>query len=119
MSSSDTRIERLERQVETLLAKIEAQAGEIEALKVENAALKAENAALRAENADLRRRLGENSSNSNKPPSPDPPADRQARSKPAPSGRKLGGQPGHKGNHRALCGPLPKGTPPASSARVC
>jgi len=78
-----------------LLERIEAQAAEISTLKAENSALK-------AENAELRRRLGENSSNSNKPPSTDPPGQRRDRAKPEPSGRAPGGQPGHKGKRREL-----------------
>jgi transposase len=63
------------------------------------ARLEAEIAALRAENADLKWRLGMNSQNSSMPPSTDSPFD-----KPAPkslrrrSGRKPGGQPGHRGS---------------------
>jgi transposase len=95
VSSSDARIERLEGRVDALLAKVDAQAERISALE-------AENKALRVENAELRRRLGENSSNSNKPPSTDPPAQRQERAKPEPSGRAPGGQPGHKGKRREL-----------------
>ena len=74
MSSSEARIDRLEHQVELLLAKVEAQAERI-------AVLGTENTKLRADNADLRRRLGENSSNSNKPPSSDPPGQREGRRK--------------------------------------
>jgi transposase len=54
--------------------------------------------ALEAENAELKRRLGMDSTNSSKPPSSDSPF-----TKPAPkslrgkSGRKPGGQPGHRG----------------------
>jgi len=81
VSVTDERIESLERQVETLLATIEA---------------------LKAENAELRRRLGQNSSNSSKPPSSDSPADRKKRPAPAQSGRRRGGQPGHKGSKREL-----------------
>nr|WP_281287634.1 DUF6444 domain-containing protein [Amycolatopsis rhizosphaerae] len=55
-------------------------------------------AVLEAENAELKRRLGMDSTNSSKPPSPDSPF-----TKPAPkslrrkSGRKPGGQLGHPG----------------------
>jgi transposase len=65
----------------------------------------AENVELRAEVADLRARLGQNSSNSSKPPSSDSPADRGARPGKPPSGRKRGGQPGHKGSQRQLLTP--------------
>jgi transposase len=70
---------------EELIALIQAQAAEIVALK--------------ARIAELERRLGLNSSNSGKPPSSDglkkPPA--RTRSSREPSGRKPGGQKGHKG----------------------
>ena len=79
MSSSEARIDRLERRVELLLAKVEAQAERI-------AVLETENTKLRADNADLRRRLGENSSNSNKPPS----SDRRANARNARSRRPVG-----------------------------
>ncbi len=88
MSWTDERLDRVERQVESLLATIEAQAAEIAALKTEN--------------TDLKRRLGENSSNSSKPPSSDSPGDRQARPKDAPSGKSRGGQRGHKGHKRTF-----------------
>jgi transposase len=89
------RIARLERQVEMLLANVEEQATEL-------AAAKKRIAVLEVENAELRRRLGENSSNSSKPPSSDSPADRAARPKDAPSGRARGGQRGHKGHKRTF-----------------
>ena len=92
MSTTDVeRIARLERQVELLLAKVEAQAATIKAQADEI--------------AELKRRLGENSSNSNKPPSTDSPADRQARPKDAPSGKPRGGQRGHKGHKRTFLPP--------------
>src|SRR5215218_754856 len=77
-------------------------------LRRENAALWAENAALCAENAalqdrirELEARLGQTSANSSRPPSSDPPQ-AAARPKAPPTGRKRGGQPGHRGVHRAL-----------------
>jgi len=76
----------LERQVAALVERVEV--------------LEAENLRLRDENAELRRKLGENSANSSKPPSSDSPQDRAARPKDSPSGRRPGGQPGHKGKRR-------------------
>src|SRR3712207_5150066 len=81
---------------------------ELAMLRLENAALRMENGALRAGNAvlhervrELEARLGQTSANSSRPPSSDPP---QAPVRPkAPfSGRKRGGQPGHRGACRAL-----------------
>jgi transposase len=80
----------------------------ITTLQRENAALCAENAALRVENSalqdrirELEARLGQTSANSSRPPSSDPPQ-APARPKAPPSGRKRGGQPGHRGTFRAL-----------------
>lgn len=84
MTAADERIARLEAQIEALLARI---------------------AKLEEENAELRRRLGENSTNSSKPPSTDSPADRAARRKATPSGKPRGGQPGHKGHKRTFLPP--------------
>jgi transposase len=72
---------------EKKLAALEAKEAEIESLKTEVAA--------------LRERLGQNSSNSSRPPSSDPPqADRPARREP--SGKRQGAQVGHPGAGRAL-----------------
>jgi transposase len=56
--------------------------------------------------ADLEARLNQNSTNSSRPPSTDPLAVKAKRRPPAPpSGRKRGGQPGHKRHTRALVPP--------------
>jgi transposase len=85
--------------VEQRLAKLEAR---VEGLEAENGRLRAENAALKARVAELEAELGRNSSNSSKPPSSDAPATRAERPARGGSGKKPGGQPGHKGSRRAL-----------------
>src|SRR5206468_4188283 len=59
---------------------------------------------LEAENRDLKARLGLNSTNSSKPPSTDPPT-RKRKPPVPPSGRKRGGQPGHRRHDRPLVPP--------------
>src|SRR5215207_3765056 len=56
---------------------------------------------LKAEIEELRERLGQNSSNSSKPPSSDPPS-YKPKPRREPQGRKRGGQPGHQGSTRKL-----------------
>ncbi len=81
---------------------------ELATLRRENAVLRTENAVLRAESAvlhervrELEARLGQTSANSSRPPSSDPP--QAPRRQPVvPSGRKRGGQPGHRGAFRRL-----------------
>lgn len=55
--------------------------------------------------AELTERLGRNSSNSNKPPSSDPPKNRAERRAQAKEERKRGAQPGHTGSKRVLVAP--------------
>lgn len=55
---------------------------------------------LEAENSELRARLGQNSQNSSRPPSSDPPG--TPRQPKEPTGRARGGQPGHKGHKREM-----------------
>jgi len=57
-------------------------------------------ATLQARVATLEARLGQNSQNSSRPPSSDPPT--VARARRSPSGRQPGGQPGHEGHQRML-----------------
>lgn len=51
---------------------------------------------------ELEARLNQSSSNSNQPPSKDTPEQREERRKKEPTGKKRGGQPGHKGHQREL-----------------
>jgi len=67
-------------------------------------ALQAQVAALQAEVADLRARLEQNSTNSSRPPSSDPPWQPKP-NRHQPTGRKRGGQPGHRGQRRACVAP--------------
>lgn len=69
------------------------------------AKLEAQVALLLARIAELEAKLGQNSSNSNRPPSSDTPAARQARPGKEPTGRSRGGQRGHKGWKRKLLPP--------------
>ncbi len=59
---------------------------------------------LQREVAGLKARLNQNSSNSSKPPSSDPPSVKRAPPK-RPTGKKRGGQRGHKRHRRDLAPP--------------
>jgi transposase len=75
----------------------------LEAALAENALLRQLVHRLEARIEELERRLAQNSRNSSKPPSSDPPGLKRP-AKPT-SKRKPGGQPGHKGNRRELLPP--------------
>lgn len=82
---------------------------ELATLRQENATLRLRNGALQAESAilnervcELEARLGQTSANSSRPPRRRIPPQAPARPKAPPSGRKRGGQPGHRGACRAL-----------------
>jgi transposase len=64
--------------------------------------LKERNTQLEEETAQLRERLGENSTNSSKPPSEDPPGTVRLPKKKKRRGRRPGGQPGHPKHERVL-----------------
>jgi transposase len=82
-------------------------ATEIAELKAALAERDEQIAKLKAEVAVLRELLGRNSSNSNKPPSSDPPGTgvKAASRKKKGKGRRRGGQKGHRGSHRVLVAP--------------
>jgi len=83
------------------IAELEAQLAAATAL-IEK--LTAQVVALTARVQELEARLKQNSSNSSRPPSSDPPGAFPAHPK-APSGKKRGGQPGHESHQRALLPP--------------
>ena len=86
VDARDVQIAQLEKRLEAALARV--------------AQLEEENAKLREENRRLAERLGLNSSNSSRPPSSDAPGTRRQSKKP--TGRRPGGQPGHKKYEREL-----------------
>lgn len=61
--------------------------------------------ALQARVTELEARVGQNSTNSSRPPSSDRPGQRPPPPTPTPSGRRPGGQPGHPGHSRVLLPP--------------
>ena len=85
------------RTLEDALALLDVVCGEV-------VALRAENAQLRARVQELEARVGQNSTNSSRPPSSDPPKT-PPRPPAPPSGRRRGGQPGHAPHQRALVPP--------------
>jgi transposase len=73
----------------------------IRVLWAELVAVRAELASLQARVQELEARLGQNSSNSSRPPSTDPP-NAPKRPPAPPTGRRPGAQPGHPAHQRAL-----------------
>jgi transposase len=73
---------------------------EHEALRAEHEALKTEHEALKSRLTELEALVRRSSQNSHQPPSADPPGVKRPEKKP--SGRRRGGQPGHRGSAREL-----------------
>src|SRR5437762_1381624 len=89
----------------TLLAVIEAQAEELGVLRAQVVTLTGQVVTLTGRVAELTARLGQDSTNSSRPPSSDPPGARAGGAAPPPGKRRPGGQPGHAGSHRELVPP--------------
>lgn len=109
MDLRDQRIADLESQLALRDGRIAELEGALEAKDARIAQLETRVAQLTEQVAELLRRLGQDSGNSNKPPSSDPPGNRAARraqnAAKKKGERKRGGQPGHKGTRRALLPP--------------
>jgi transposase len=90
------------RALQARVAQLEAQLAPLPALEAELTQVRAALAQLHARQAQLEARLNQNSQNSSRPPSSDPPAAPRRPPKPTPAGRKPGGQLGHKGTTRFL-----------------
>src|SRR4051812_21206550 len=92
------------RTLEDALGLLQVVSAELAALRAENAQWRAENARLQARVQALEARLGQNSTNSSRPPSSDPPETPAGPPAP-PTGRRRGGQPGHPPHQRAMLPP--------------
>jgi transposase len=101
-----TEIEELKAALAARDADLAARQADLAAREADLAVRDARIAILEAELATLRELVGQNSSNSNKPPSSDPPGTgAKAPRKKKAKGRRRGGQRGHQGSHRALLPP--------------
>jgi len=78
---------------------------EFEQLSAQFAVLQAENVALRKQVAELLGRLNTNATNSSKPPSTNPPSHTKPKPPVTPSGKRPGGQFGHKPHNREKLAP--------------
>src|ERR1041384_4933283 len=87
-----------------LIAELDAERSRSQRLELQIGALLAQVTALTQKVAELTERLGQNSRNSHRPPSSDPPgtAGRSGSGQRVKSGRSRGGQRGHRGSRREL-----------------
>jgi transposase len=96
-----TYISALEAAIDGQNLEINALRSEVNALRSQSAARDAQLQALQVQVTELQARLGQTSQNSSRPPSSDPPGAPPRPERP-PSGRKRGGQLGHKFHERPL-----------------
>jgi cell division protein FtsB len=85
------------REIEALSEHITQLKSQIEKLQVEVSQLQGRNFQLNRRNAELEALVAKDSHNSSRPPSTDPPWAKRTRSLRRPSGRRPGGQAGHRG----------------------
>lgn len=101
-------VEQLRAELATRDARITEQAARIAELEEQasrNAELEEQIAKLTETVRVLRELMGRNSSNSNRPPSSDPPGGAKPKRRNKGKGRRRGGQKGHRGSHRVMLPP--------------
>lgn len=98
----DAEVEQLRAALAARDASLTVLEAELSTERARRVELEVEVAKLTAAVRELLKVLGRNSSNSNKPPSSDPPGTGTKTSKKKPTGRRRGGQKGHRGSRREL-----------------
>ena len=91
-----------QRAIDDLAASIARLTAQIEKLQAQATDLSSRNAQLQRRNSELETQLSKDSHNSSRPPSTDPVWRKRTQSLRRPSGRRPGGQAGHRGQRRSL-----------------
>ena len=100
MSCGDSQVEQLRKTLAKRDADLAKRDADLAARESEIQQLRAEVERLLQRLAELQEQLGQNSSNSSKPPSSDSPRDKPKKTRSGKGRRKRGGQKGHRGHHR-------------------
>jgi transposase len=90
------------RTIDDLSAQINGLKAQLERLQAETRELRVRCLQLQRRNLELEAQFSKDSHNSSRPPSTDPPWSKHTRSLRRPSGRRVGGQAGHRGSTRRL-----------------